>query len=459
MNKKGRLPAHTRHAFVFLWLIWAVNAIGRELINRLSPDIINTYHIDATQLGLVQSGAQIAMAIGSIPLTLWADRGGAGWVRKKRAFIVALIYLVPALLCGIMGCFFAGGAFAVFAVLNIIRGFASAAGENCEVGQMQEWTPKEKSGLMVGAHHTGYPWGVFISGLLVTFILTRFGSGAWATPYLIFPILGFVMWFFWLRWANKKHYDEFTQQSKENGLTPPLGESAEELQREPGMFLRMLKNPNLLSLFIIAFLWMVAYGGINYWLTPYITFVMGQGAAAAASLSVVFTITGGLGQIIWGLISDKLGTKTVLQIGFIWLAISFFLLRFAGAGIGALIGLQLLFGIAINGMAAVMFKISAVSAEKGGSTMANSIITAGMYLGGAVATAIVGFAITAGGGWASESGYMTGLAVIVGAMIIAVVIITLFTREINGPRRGKDFALVSMESCNLVPENTEDTKE
>lgn len=454
MSKKGRLPAHTKGAFVFLWLIWAVNAIGRELINRLSPDIINTYNIDATQLGLVQSGAQIAMAIGSIPLTIWADKGGAGWSRKKRAFIVALIYLVPAFICGFVGFFLAGGLFAVFAVLNIIRGFASAAGENCEVGQMQEWTPKEKSGLMVGAHHTGYPWGVLLSGLLVTFILSRFGSGAWATPYMIFPVLGFVVYLIWMKWASKKRYDEFAEQCKESGLTPPLGESVEELERKPGMFLRMLKNPNLLSLFLIAFLWMVAYGGINYWLTPYITFVMGQGAAAAASLSVVFTITGGLGQIIWGAISDKIGTKTVLQIGFIWLAISFFLLRFAGAGIVALIALQLLFGLAINGMAAVMFKISAVSSERGGSTMANSIITAGMYLGGAVATAIVGFAITTGGGWASESGYMTGLAVIVGAMIVALVVITLFTREINGPRRGKDFALVSMKSCNLEPEES-----
>lgn len=454
MNKKGRMPAQTKGAFVFLWLIWACNAIGRELMNRLSPNIIDAYGVNATQLGLVQSGAQIAMAIGSIPLTIWADRGGAGWVRKKRSFIVALIYLVPALLCGIMGCFFAGGIFAIFAVLNIIRGFASAAGENCEVGQMQEWTPKEKSGLMVGAHHTGYPWGVFLSGLLVTFILTKFGAGAWATPYIIFPVLGLVVYLIWMKHASKKRYDEFSEACDENGLTSPLGGTAEELERTPGMFLRMLKNPNLVSLFVIAFLWMVAYGGINYWLTPYISFVMGTGAATAASLSVVFTITGGLGQIVWGLVSDRIGTKRTLQIGFIWLAVAFALMKFAGTSVGALVGLQLLFGCVINGMAAVMFKISAVSAEKGGSTLANSIITAGMYLGGAVSTAVVGFAITAGGGWESASGYMVGLTVMVVALVIAFVVICLFTREINGPRKGKDFALVSFKSCNIDVDDT-----
>lgn len=446
-NITRKVPPQTWMAWGFLWSIYAVNANIRELLNRISPYIINEYGINATTFGLLQTFALLGLGFGAIPLGAWADKGGTGWQRKKRSFALAFVYLTATLLCGFSAI---SAAFAVLFALNVIRGLTSGAGEACEVGMMMEWTPKEKSGFFVGLHHTGYPWGTLIGGLIITFYLTTFGDGVWRSTFLIFPIIGYLVWFFYYRWAGAKNYQIFQDNAKKSGFTTQLGHDAEaDFKAPPGLLVRCLKNPNISAVMLVSFCCLFCYSGINFWLTPYITFVGNFDPALAASLSVVFTITGGLGQVFWGGLSDRIGSKTALMICTMWLVVAFILMQFAGISLTLLIVLQLFMGFALNAVYAMIYKFVAVSAERGGVVMGNSLQVCGMYIGGGVATFIIGALIDAAGGWQTASGYYAGLYVMAGAMLLAFLITTLFTRETNGPRFKKDFSLVSLKSCNL----------
>ncbi|MHC8326431.1 hypothetical protein [Pseudomonas sp. LB1P83] len=53
----------------------------------------------------------------------------------------------------------------------------------------------------------------------------------------------------------------------------------------------------------------VGYFGISFWLPQYLAFVAHCNFAEAAAYSVLFTITGGIGQIVWGWISDRMGQR------------------------------------------------------------------------------------------------------------------------------------------------------
>jgi MFS family permease len=180
-----------------------------------------------------------------------------------------------------------------------------------------------------------------------------------------------------------------------------------------------------------------------------VTYIGNYDAAAAASLGVVFTITGGLGQIVWGTLADKFGTKRMLIICLVWAAIAFILLKWAYLGLFALIALQLLFGCVINAIFILCFSLAASSVDVGGSVKSNSVVTTGMYLGGIAATVVIGVLIDLGGGWESISGYNAGLISIVVVYGIGAVLVFLFTREVNGKKFGKDFSLVSLKACNL----------
>ena len=444
---KKRIPPQTWTAWGFLWLIYAMNSNIRELLNRISPYIINEYHISATTFGLLQTFALFGLAAGAIPLGAWADRGGIGWARKKRSFALAFVYLTATLLCGFQAI---SAVFAVFFALNVIRGLTSGAGEACEVGMMMEWVPKEKTGFFAGLHHTGYPWGTLLGGIIITFYLTTFGDANWRVTFFIFPVIAYIVWAFYYKWSNADNYRIFQENAIKGGYTTQLGEGSEKgFTPAPGLLGRCIRNPNISMIVIVAFCCLFCYSGINFWLTPYITFVGNFDPALAASLSVVFTITGGLGQVFWGGISDKIGSKTALLICTAWLVVAFILMQFAGISLTMLIVLQLFMGFALNAVYAMIYKFVAVSSEKGGVVLGNSLIVFGMYFGGGLATFILGALIDAAGGWQTASGYYAGLYVMAGVMVIGFLVTLLFTRETNGPRFKKDFSLVSLKSCNL----------
>lgn len=453
---KKKIPSQTWTAWGFLWIIYAMNANIRELLNRISPYIINEYGISATTFGLLQTFALFGLAAGAIPLGIWADKGGVGWIRKRRSFILAFVYLTATLLCGFQ---LISGVFAVFFALNVIRGLTSGAGEACEVGMMMEWSPREKTGFFAGLHHTGYPWGTLLGGIIITFYLTTFGGvlgeNAWRYSFLIFPVIGYMVWFIYYRWSNPVNYQKFQDNAVSGGYSTQLGEDTEvDFKPAPGLLGRCLKNPNISAVVLVAFCCLFCYSGINFWLTPYITFVGNFDPALAASLSVVFTITGGLGQVFWGGISDKIGTKTALLICTAWLVVAFVLMQFAGISLTMLIVLQLFMGFALNAVYAMIYKFIAVSSEKGGIVMGNALVVLGMYFGGGIATFVLGALIDAAGGWQSASGYYAGLYVMAGVMVLGFLVTLLFTRETNGPKFKKDFSLVSLKVCNL--ENVED---
>lgn len=447
--KKNKISKQSWIALIFLWLIFAMNANGRELTNRVLPGIIETYGVSANTAGLLGTVSAIGMCLASIPLASWADRDGRGWKRKHRMAFLSLGYLVFMLLNGLTPF---TGTFSMVLIWQFFRGMYSGPGEACEVGSLAEWWPKEKNGLALGLHHTAYPWGSALGGILVTGFIAVFGIQNWRYAYILFPVLGFIIFALFWKWCNKNNYAKFQDETYDAGMTPPV--SREESIRETvshtkGSLLKALKNPNVFVTATVCLLAQFAYISFLFWMTPYLTYCAGYSATAASGLSIVYAITGGLGQVFWGNYADNHGSKKTLMICCIWLVISFTLMRYINMGIGVFIALQLLLGCCTNAVYPVMYKMVADSTEEGTAVTGNGILTTFMFLGASIATSVTGILIEAGGGWDNMSGYMTGLYVMVGAMVIAFVLITLFTRETNGPKFRKDFSLVSMKACNL----------
>lgn len=448
MQKRGKISKQSWIALVFLWLIFAMNANGRELTNRLLPSIIETYGISADTAGLIGTVSAAGMCIAALPLSRWADRKGRGWQRKYRMAFLSLGYLVCMFLNGLTPI---TGTFTMVLIFQFFRGVCSGPGEACEVGLVAEWWPREKNGLALGFHHTGYPWGSALGGVLVTAVLAMVGSENWRYCFIIFPVMGVVIFALFWRWCNKINYKKFQDDTYKAGMTPPIekGEVEDRAEREKGSLLGALKNPNNIVTGMICLLAQFAYIGLLFWMTPYLTYCAGYSPAAASGLTVVYAVTGGLGQIFWGNYADKHGAKKTLAICCIWLVFAFFLMQFIHINLFLLVFLQLLLGCCSNAVYPVMYKMVADSSDKGAVVTGNGILTTCMFLGAAVATTVMGVLIDLGGGWESMSGYMTGIYTMTGAMVLAFILTTCFTRETNGPKFGKDFSFVSLRSCNL----------
>lgn len=431
-----------------LWLVYAMNANMRNFIYLVEPSIIKEFHASATTMGYITAFIMLAMSTMVLPISRWSDKGIHGWGRKFREVPIALGYMVFSIATGVAALTHA--LWNIF-VLQAIKNVFGGGGEAIEVTTVAEWWPIERRGFAQGAHHTAYPWGTLIGGFVVAAILGTYGASHWRLVFLIIPLatLPILALFWWF--STRRRYAAFVDQTQTAGLTPPLqgGYDAEDTHHtDEGALRRALRNPNILVAGIGSCLGIAVYTGLGFWLTPYLAFVAHYNFAQAAAYSVIFTITGGLGQIFWGSLSDRFGRKYVLIFCFVWLAVGMYMLQYTRLSLGWLIFVELFAGVATNGIYPVLYALSSDSSEKGAIAVGNGIQMFGQGIGG-LSPLVLGPLIALGGGFNSATGYVYGLWFLAGLMLIAAILIALFTRETIGIFKSRDRALVSKESCNV----------
>ena len=411
----------------------------------MQPSLVEEFHLSPSAMGLFSGLLTMALGVSGIGLSPWLDRGGHGWARKYRHLPIAVCYLAFSVLTGIGPLTATFGAVFLF---QLVKNLASGVGEAAEVTAVAEWWPIERRGFAQCLHHTAFPWGSLLGGLAISAVFGVFGSHSWRLVFLLLPwIMVPLLVVFW-RFSNERNYALFVADTRRRGLTPPLLETEDgaTLHAAPGAFGRAVRNPNILVSSLGSGLANFSYYGISFWLPLYLAFVAHYSLAKVAALSVLFTITGGIGQIVWGSISDRLGRKYSLVLMFLWLTVAFLLFRYAGESVGALVAVQLFAGMATNGVYPVLYALASDSSERGAVAIANGLNMGGLILGG-FGTVVVGAIIQWGGGYSSPTGFAVSLDFLAFVMAASAVMIALFTRETAGRFIHLDRALVSREAC------------
>ncbi|MGC8107707.1 MFS transporter, partial [Salmonella enterica] len=77
------------------------------------------------------------------------------------------------------------GSLAGFVALRVGVNLGAGWGEPVGVSNTAEWWPVERRGFALGAHHTGYPVGAMLSGLVAGFVLYAFGEENWRYVFFV----------------------------------------------------------------------------------------------------------------------------------------------------------------------------------------------------------------------------------------------------------------------------------
>jgi len=430
-------------SLVLLWLVYAFDAISRQLVYMVLPSITAEYNLSPSSSGLITTLITMSTCLVCVPVMVWADKGGHGWRRKYRHLPIVLGYTVFTFLTGFN---FLTGSLGMLILLQVLSHAIGGAGEAIEVASAGEWWSKQRRGMALGFHHTGYPWGTLIGGFAVSALLAHYGSDNWRIAFLYFPIPVAIVFTLYWWFATKSRYDAVVEGVEAAGQSRPL-----EVEADAQIAVRPIdaaRNPNIGVIAVVAMLAIVGYFGISFWLPQYLAFVAHYDFAKVAAYSVLFTITGGLGQIFWGSISDRIGRKLALMIVLGWLAVGMVLFQFSDRSLGTLIAIQLFAGFALNAPYTLVYAIAFDSAGKGSTGVASSIINVGIYAGG-FSPYFIGWLIGVGGGFESPTGYNIALYFLAGLMIVALLLTAFFTRETVGWFQSRDKALVSRASCQL----------
>ena len=456
-DKVGAVASYTRvskgagaaswGAMALLWLVYAMDANSRQMFFMVLPSITSEFKTSAELTGLLAAFITIATSLIAVPCMIWADKGGQGWMRKYRHLPIVIAYTLFTFLTGLN---FLTASLGMLVALQVISHAFGGAGEAIEVTSLSEWWSRERRGFALGLHHTGYPWGTLIGGLAISALLNAYGPENWRLAFLLFPVPMIMIFSIYWWFCTKKRYESFVDHVRDAGETVPALSAAQGTVVAPeGAFRSAIRNPNISTIALVSMLAIVGYFGISFWLPQYLAFVAHYNFAEAAAYSVLFTITGGLGQIAWGWISDRLGRKLCLIVVFAWLAIGMYLFKFSSVSLTWLICIQLFAGFAMNAPYTLLYAIAFDSAKPGTTGIAGSIVNVGIYAGG-FGPFVIGMFIGAGGGFDQVSGYNYALYFISGLMIVAALVTAFFTRETTGWFLKHDKALVSKSSCNMA---------
>jgi MFS family permease len=365
-----------------------MTSIDGGILPAVLPAISEEYHLNAKQGGYINSAFFAALIVGGIVFGIIADRIGTGF-RRTWTWNIAMLL---AILGGILTWGFTGG-FISLLLWRIPMGLSRGGSEPVNVALVSEWWPKEHRGFALGVHHTGFPIGQFLTGALIALIL---GAAGWREAFLLIPLLGIIIVvlqsFIGTRKNQVKVYDWIDEQH----LTRPLPELSTRLSG--GVLAPVkeaLKSSNVRWSVVLVFLFLWGESGAVTFLTT--QFVQnGMSQSQAALIAGASGITGWIGQVLWGTVSDHVGRKfsiTFLIIG--WAAALVGMIFIGGATSAWLI--LLFWGLFRNAPFPVVYALLIDSVPAAAGTAMGIMIGVALGVSGVFASIVAGSVIDAYG--------------------------------------------------------------
>lgn len=285
-----------------------LTSIDRQILPTVLPAIMKEFHLNSVQAGWLNSLNFIGSFAGSIILGVIADGIGKGHRRTWSWMISCLLTVIS----GIVTFFTRGIGSLQF--WRVIMGIGTGAMEPLNVALVSEFWQKENRGFAVGVHHTGFPFGQFLGPVLVGGVLI---TGDWRSTFLWIPVIGIVIMLLQTFVGTKRNEERVYHWIKEQKLTPPLDPQVEKKQSMSESWKSMkiaLSNRNVQWSILMTFLFLWAEQGVGTFMTLQLTQNVGLSLAVAAVISGASGITGWIGQVVWGTLSDHLGRKFSLRI-------------------------------------------------------------------------------------------------------------------------------------------------
>lgn len=310
-----RLSWLPRAAHPISWVMLAITtlailmtSVDAQILPTVLPSILKDFRLSAVEGGLLNSIYSAGVIAGAILFGVLSDVLGTGYRRGYTWIVASVVVIVGGIATWVFG-----GIYPVFKWLRFPMGVSRGGSEPTNVALIGEWWQKENRGFAVGTHHTGFPFGQFLGPVLMAGVLA---FASWREVYLLIPLIGIPIIVLQLVFGTRRNQGRVYDWIRRRELTPPL----EQLTTSTGVQnpLRVLRtafgNRNTALSITMIFLFLWAEAGVATFMTLYLTQVVHMSLASAAVVSGASGITGWIGQVCWGTVSDRIGRKACLGI-------------------------------------------------------------------------------------------------------------------------------------------------
>lgn len=396
-----------------------ITSIDRAILPTVLPALLDDFHLDATQGGILVSLSFLGSTIGGVILGVFGDAMGGGPRRAWAWLVTVMIVIVSSVATAWTR------SMALFKILRVTMGIGTGGLEPINVAMISEWWPKEHRGFAVGTHHTGFPIGQFVGPLLIAAVVA---FATWRETFLLLPLLALPIVVLQIVLARWKHLDTVNTWITDRGLTPSLrrdDKPAPYLKNPFPVLLNAIRSDrNVLLAVITNFLFLWTEAAVTGFLTLHLTREVHISLAQAATISGASGITGWMGQVFWGTVSDHRGRKFSLKFLAVGTAVSIFLMGYINSVTMAWL-LLLGWGLFRNSPYPVLYAAVIDIVPRSAASGLGLMVGIGLGLSGVVAAPIAGWLI-------DHTGFATHYNFLAVLALLALVPISLMRESSAG---------------------------
>lgn len=291
---KGTLNEQHSRYNKLKWQVFISATIGYSLyyVCRLSLNVIKKQLVDSnilneSELGMMGSALFFSYAIGKLFNGFLADKSHIGRFMSAGLLLTALINLILGFT----------SEFIVFTILWGVSGWFQSMGAAPSVISLSRWFSNKERGTYYGIWSASHSIGKAITYIGVAFMVSLAGWqwGFWGAG--IIGLVGAILVFNFLH--DSPEHKGLSPIKNVPTNTSTKNKSISSLQKE------VLKNPFIWILAIASCLMYVSRYGIESWGIYYLEVQKGYSNIEASSILSVSAISGIVGTVLSGIISDK----------------------------------------------------------------------------------------------------------------------------------------------------------
>ena len=278
-------PRPAWFAFAMTVALMMVDYIDRQVIVSLFPHLKEAWGLSDKQLGSLVSVVSVTVALGALPIALFADRAS----RVGSIVAMATTWSLATISCMFTRNF--GQLFAARALVGLGEAGYGAVGSALIASH---FPARMRGALMAGffaAGAVGSVLGVVLGGL----IAARWG---WQAAFGVVGVPGLVLA---LLYSKVRDYRTVALTPRLDRATRSTGSAARAVVQALG------RAPTMLWVSIGGSAQLIVVSAMWSWLPSYLNRVRGLAPDRAALAAALVVLCGALGAVLWGFVVDRAG--------------------------------------------------------------------------------------------------------------------------------------------------------
>ena len=283
-------PAPRRYAwsvFAVVFALMVVDYIDRQVVVSMFPHLKAAWSLSDGQLGGLVSVVSIIVALGTVPLSLLADR----WSRVKSIFLMALVWSVATIACA-----YAASYGQLLAARGMV-GFGEAAYGSAGAALLASLFPVRMRSTVLGAFLAagllGSVMGVVLGGVIAQHWGWQAGFGAVGIPGLLLALL--------FRLVVRDYKTVALPVAQRKGTSKAMAASA--------IVSALLKPRTAIVTCVGAGLQLVMVSTTYAWLPSYFNRYYGLAPDQAGLKTGFAVLMGGIGAVVWSVLADRMSSR------------------------------------------------------------------------------------------------------------------------------------------------------